>query len=244
MTVFLVENLNVFKGAKHVMVDVSLTAHEGEVVVILGENGAGKSILLRSAACIESGATGKVQLAHDVFHLPIESGQSGPWPSITLGFQHLALWPHLSGRENVLLPWQLATTARRMPEAELEWLFGRMDLSPLLAKLPSEMSGGERQRIAIARAVALRPQVLLLDEPSSALDARHAIDLSDLLNELKKRGTIIICATHNLGFGARIADRFLFVEQGKIIAGGPWNELAATRHEAVQAFLSLNAFKP
>jgi ABC-type polar amino acid transport system ATPase subunit len=241
---FHVEDLNVFKGDKCVMLNVAFAGRKGEIVVVLGENGAGKSILLRSAACIEHGATGTIRLEHEIFHLPIASGQRGPWPNVTLGFQHLALWPHLSGRANVLLPWRAATTERRMSEAELEWLFNRMDLTHILEKLPSEMSGGERQRIAVTRAVALGPQVLLLDEPSSALDARHAIDLSDLLNELKRRGTLIICATHNLGFGARIADRFLFVDQGRIIASGAWNELATASNQVVQAFLSLNAFKP
>jgi ABC-type polar amino acid transport system ATPase subunit len=241
---FQVQNLMVIKSSKCILADVSLNGHQGEAVVVLGENGAGKSVLLRSAACIESGATGVVQFKNDVFYLPIESGQRGPWPKVTIGFQHLALWPHLSGRDNIFLPWRLTETNQRMPERELERLFDRMDLLPLLEKLPSEMSGGERQRIAVTRAVALGPEVLLLDEPSSALDARHAIDLSDLLNDLKRRGTIIICSTHNLGFGARIADRFVFIDQGKITASGAWNELSAPSNEALQAFLTLNAFKP
>jgi ABC-type polar amino acid transport system ATPase subunit len=153
------------------------------------------------------------------------------------------LWPHLSGRDNIFLPWRYAAQAGRLSERELSELFGRLDLGHLINKLPAEMSGGERQRIALARAFALKPRVLLLDEPSSALDARHALDVANLINKIKQEGTVIVCATHNLGFASRISDRSIFLEDGRIITEDTWPALAKAKSEAVQSFLEVNAFQ-
>jgi ABC-type polar amino acid transport system ATPase subunit len=122
-------------------------------------------------------------------------------------------------------------------------MFSKLEIVELLDRKPTQMSGGQRQRVALARAFALQPRVLLLDEPSSALDARRSLNLAEVLQELKASGVTIVMVTHNLGFADKVADRFAFVGGGRIVEKGAWATLSHARDEALKEYLKLNAVR-
>lgn len=234
-------DLSVAKGGKPIVRGAHLECAAGSTLVLLGENGAGKSVLMRAAAGLDDDASGRIEVAGKSWTLPLQSEAPGPWPELTIVLQSLVLWPHLTGRGNIMLPLKSRAANQRMTAAELEDLFRRLEIDALLEKVPAHMSGGERQRIALARAVALRPKVLFLDEPSSALDGRQAIAIGDLLNGLKASGTAIVCITHNLGFASRVADSYAFIHQGTIASAGAWSAIRSDSNEALKAYVSMYA---
>jgi ABC-type polar amino acid transport system ATPase subunit len=234
-------NLSAVKGGQPILTDVQIDCAGGECVTILGENGAGKSVLLRALALIEDGVQGSVTVLGTQYILDGADLPEGPWPDLSIVFQSLALWPHLSGGENILLPWRSRGPSRRFSEGALATLFQALEIEHLIDRLPSQMSGGQRQRVALARAIALRPKILLLDEPSAALDARRSLALLSLLHDLKADGTALVMVTHSLGFAAQIADNYAFLHDGGIQAEGPWSSIGATKSEPLQAYLKLNA---
>lgn len=243
MSALACKDLQVRKGDALVLAEASIECAPGECIVILGENGAGKSVFLRSLALSEPGAHGLVEVLGQPFELAGEPLEEGPWPDLTIVLQSLALWPHLNTQENILMPWRRRHVSKRLDDDQLKGLFDALDISSLIERLPAELSGGQRQRVAIARALALRPAVLLLDEPSSALDARHSAVLIDRLLALKGQGSALICVTHNLGFAAKIADRYLFLDRGRPVDAGPWGNLSQSPSPVIQTYLELNTLK-
>lgn len=233
--------LSVSKGDVSILTDAQIACGAGECLAILGENGAGKSVLLRSLALIEVGALGSVEVFGKSFKLMGHPLRNGPWPDLTLVLQGLALWPHLTARQNILLAWSFRDPAERLSADSLDKLFSKLEIQELLGRTPSQMSGGQRQRVALARAFALRPRILLLDEPSSALDARRSLDLAEVLQDLKTSGVAIIMATHNLGFADKVADKFVFIDRGLTVESGLWQKLAKAEDIALLRYLRLNA---
>lgn len=233
--------LSAAKGGQPILTDVQITCASGQCVAILGENGAGKSVLLRALALVEQGAQGHVTAFGTQYNLDGESLPHGPWPDLSIVFQSLALWPHLSGGKNILLPWRSRDPERRLSDEALAALLQVLEIEHLVERLPSQMSGGQRQRVALARAMALQPKILLLDEPSASLDARRSLALLSLLQTLKAQGTAIVMVTHSFGFAAQIADQFVFLHDGCIQAEGPWSSIADTKSAPLQAYLKLNA---
>jgi ABC-type polar amino acid transport system ATPase subunit len=236
-------HLSVSKGNATILKDAQIECGAGECLTILGENGAGKSVLLRSLALIETGAIGTVEVLGQSFELAGRPLQAGPWPDLTLVLQGLALWPHLTARQNILLAWRERKSNERVTEAALEGIFSKLEIEELLDRKPNQMSGGQRQRVALARAFALQPRVLLLDEPSSALDARRSLNLAEVLQDLKASGVTIVMVTHNLGFADKVADRFAFVDGGRIVERGSWAMLSNARDESLKEYLRLNAVR-
>jgi ABC-type polar amino acid transport system ATPase subunit len=151
-------------------------------------------------------------------------------------FQALHLWPHLTLRENLNLPAKL-----RGPDAtkRVEYWIERLGLSDLAHRYPSEVSGGERQRAAIARALALAPKILFLDEPTSAFDVEHAVNLSNILRDEVARGMTILLVTHLIGFARLVSDRVLFIDQGEIVAEGDASILDTPPSERIRRFVSV-----
>ncbi len=233
--------LSVSKGDVRILTDAQLVCEAGECVAILGENGVGKSVLLRSLALIEAGAQGSVDVLGRSFALNGQPLKHGPWPDLTLVLQGLALWPHLTARDNIMLAWSDREPTERLPPDSLDNLFSKLEIQELLGRTPTQMSGGQRQRVALARAIALKPRVLLLDEPSSALDARRSLDLAEVLQDLKASGVAIVVVTHNLGFAAKVADKFVFIDRGHTVESGLWQKLAKAEDVALLRYLQLNA---
>jgi ABC-type polar amino acid transport system ATPase subunit len=225
-------------GGSRILFPTDLLLPTSTITTVVGPNGSGKSTLLRCLCLVDPPDGGSIIVGGVEYTFPSHIVQaSSPWPAITAVFQGLHLWPHLKIRENILLP------AQAMKDPETDRLFTELveefDLGHALDRYPSEVSGGERQRSAVARALVLRPRYLFLDEPTSASDVEHADTLARRLCDLAKQGVTILLVTHMLGFARKVSDQMLFMEDGAILARGGPDLLFGGNNERVARFVSI-----
>jgi len=211
------ENIRKEFGSRRVLDDVSLEIHEGEVTVILGPSGCGKSTLLRCLNGLEPVQGGTLRLRG----LPMP-GPRGDWrpirQQIGMVFQSVELFPHLNVIENLLLG---PVQAQRRKKDEVlvearEWL-QRVGLADRELSYPRELSGGQKQRVAIVRALCLNPVVMLFDEVTAALDPEMVREVLDVILELAREGMTLVIVTHEMGFARAVADRVVFMDEGRIV---------------------------
>lgn len=199
-----------------VLQHIDLTVARGEVVVLLGPSGCGKSTLLRCINGLES-----IERGHVVFAGQPEPQGAAQWQqrrhAIGMVFQSYHLFPHLSVLENITLG---PRRAQRRPQAEVEAeamvLLERVGLRHKAAAYPRSLSGGQQQRIAIIRALAMRPQLLLLDEITAALDPEMVKEVLEVVLQLARDGMTMLLVTHELSFARAVADRIVFMDAGRI----------------------------
>lgn len=214
--------------ADRVVIDgVDLEVFPGQIVALIGASGSGKSTLLKCVNLIEEISDGQIFLDGDDISAPGVQEDSVR-AQIGLVFQSFNLFSHLSIMDNITLALR---HVKQLPKAEAEtiaqkWL-DRIGLGDRGDSYPDKISGGQQQRSAIARAVAMDPKVLLLDEVTSALDPELVGEVLDLIRDLKKTGTTILMATHELAFAKEVADWVIFLEQGKIYEEGEAAEFFA-----------------
>lgn len=210
-------------GILRVLDDVSLSVHRGEMVAIMGYSGAGKSTLLHVLGALESPSAGQVSLGGTAVESLSEDALA-ELRNRTVGFvfQFHHLLREFSAVENVMMPLRIAGVPDRVARSRAEALLERVGLSARRSHRPSEMSGGEQQRTAVARALAVEPALLLADEPSGNLDLHNAERLHDLFAELARDLTLgLIVVTHNPSLASR-AHRMLRMEDGRLVgAQGP-----------------------
>lgn len=168
--------------------------------------------------------SGDVTLDNHIYNFPLPAGVDGvesigpkPWPTVTVVFQQLFLWPHLTLRENCLLACEDKAAGARA----LEELITQFDMAGFMDRYPNETSGGQRQRAAIARALVLNPTYLLLDEITSALDIEQTVKVLQLLELVKAKGIGILLITHHMGFARKAADTVVFMDAGHVVEQGP-----------------------
>jgi polar amino acid transport system ATP-binding protein len=244
-----VHDVHKWYGTHRVLDGVDLSVRPGEVTVILGPSGSGKSTLLRVVNHLEKPEIGHVSINGE----PIGVRRHGDRlkelserailaqrSRIGFVFQNFNLFPHLTVLENVAAApaatGQLDRTAARQLAREL---LDRVGLADKAAAYPRQLSGGQQQRVAIARALALRPGVILFDEPTSALDPELVGEVLAVIKDLAKSGTTLVIVTHEIGFAREIADRVVFIDDGRIVEQGPPAEvLDRPRHERTRDFLS------
>lgn len=218
-------------------IDLDVAAHE--VVALVGASGSGKSTLLRTINLTEPIDDGVVLLdGDDVSDPRVDADRVRA--RIGVVFQHYNLFPHLSVLDNVTLASRLV---HRMPRAAAEAraleLLAAIGLGELARAYPDRLSGGQQQRVAIVRAIATSPQLLLLDEVTSALDPELVGEVLALVRSLAESGTTIVMATHEMAFARDVADRVVFLDGGLIIEDRPAREFfAAPREERTQEFLA------
>ncbi|MCA0251868.1 MAG: amino acid ABC transporter ATP-binding protein [Actinobacteria bacterium] len=225
-------------GANHVLRGIDLEVARHEVVALIGASGSGKSTLLKTANLLERIDDGQILLAGDDISDP-RVDVDGVRARIGVVFQHYNLFPHLSVLDNVTLGLR---KVRRLARADAErrgmTLLERIGLAAQARAYPDRLSGGQQQRVAIARAIAPDPELLLLDEITSALDPQLVGEVLDLVAELKGAGSTILMATHEIGFARRVADRIVFLHGGRICEQGPPGQvLDAPQHPQTQEFL-------
>jgi len=211
-------------------IDLDVAAHE--VVALVGASGSGKSTLLRTVNLTEPIDDGVIRLAGDDVSDPrVDADRVRA--RIGIVFQHYNLFPHLSVLDNVTLA---ARLVHRMPRAAAEAraleLLGSIGLGDLARAYPDRLSGGQQQRVAIVRAIATSPELLLLDEVTSALDPELVGEVLELVRSLADRGTTILMATHEMAFARDVADRVVFLDEGRIIEEAPAHEFFAAPREA------------
>ncbi|KQZ07542.1 peptide ABC transporter ATP-binding protein [Agromyces sp. Root1464] len=218
-------------------IDLDVAAHE--VVALVGASGSGKSTLLRTINLIEQVDDGEILLrGEDVSDPRVDA--DGVRARIGVVFQHYNLFPHLSVLDNVTLASRLV---HRVPRAEAERrgleLLASIGLADFARAFPDRLSGGQQQRAAIVRAIATGPELLLLDEVTSALDPELVGEVLALVRSLADGGTTIVMATHEMAFAREVADRVVFLDAGRIIEDAPARQFfEAPREERTREFLA------
>ena len=226
-------------GEKEVLRGISLELAAHEVVALIGPSGSGKSTLLRCLNLLEPIDDGRIMLGDDDISDPRVKPDKVR-ARFGVVFQHYNLFPHLSVLDNVTLA---ARTVHKVPRREAEErgmrLLERIGLADKAKEHPDRLSGGQQQRAAIVRAIATDPEVLLLDEITSALDPELVGEVLDLVRELASDGATILMATHEMAFARDVAHRVLFLDGGVVVEEGPARELfAAPREARTREFLS------
>ena len=233
------DQVNKWYGAYHALVDVSESIGRGEVVVVCGPSGSGKSTLIRTLNRLEAIQSGQIQIDGQDIHrkgLDVNAFRSG----IGFVFQQFNLFPHLTALQNcTLAPLRLRGLRPAVAHEEALSLLDRVGLAHKAHAYPSELSGGQQQRVAIARALAMRPPLMLFDEPTSALDPEMVGEVLQVMRALAKDGMTMVCVTHEMGFAREVADRVLFMDQGRVLERAtPQEFFAQPQHPRAQQFLA------
>jgi polar amino acid transport system ATP-binding protein len=233
------QNVNKWYGSYHALVDVSETIHKGEVVVVCGPSGSGKSTLIRTFNRLEAIQSGRILVEGKNIHAPgtdVNAFRS----RIGFVFQQFNLFPHLTVLQNcTMAPMQLHGLSRAQAEERAMALLARVGLANKARAWPGELSGGQQQRVAIARALAMQPPVMLFDEPTSALDPEMVGEVLLVMRDLVRDGMTMVCVTHEMGFAREVADRVLFMDEGKVLERAtPDDFFNRPQHPRAQQFLS------
>jgi ABC-type polar amino acid transport system ATPase subunit len=208
---------------KLILNNVSLDLHPGKVATIIGPSGSGKTTLLRALCLLDHPDSGHLGINGNQYKFPLRSKNDFaiPWPNVTFVFQELYLWPHLTLKENILLPYRVkGPEAIKVIENEFNELIATLELQDCIKRRPHQASGGEKQRAAIARAILLHPHFLLLDEITSALDIEQVAIILNLLAQLRKNSMGMIIVTHHYEFAKRVSDTVIFLDKGAIVESG------------------------
>ncbi|SDZ70023.1 amino acid ABC transporter ATP-binding protein, PAAT family [Variovorax sp. YR266] len=233
------EKVNKWYGSYHALVDISETIHKGEVVVVCGPSGSGKSTLIRTFNRLEPIQSGRIVVDGQDIHAPgldVNAFRS----RIGFVFQQFNLFPHLTVLQNcTMAPMQLRGLTRKEADECAMALLHRVGLSNKANAWPSELSGGQQQRVAIARALAMQPPLMLFDEPTSALDPEMVGEVLLVMRDLTRDGMTMVCVTHEMGFAREVADRVLFMDEGKVLERAtPDDFFNRPQHPRAQQFLS------
>jgi polar amino acid transport system ATP-binding protein len=233
-----VEKVTKAFGDNLVLDEVTLEVAESDVICLIGASGSGKSTLLRCINLLEPIDDGRVLLDGE----DISEPGLDPDPvrrRIGMVFQSFNLFRHMSVLDNVAIgPRKVLGRSRSDARAIATDLLGRLGLSDRSSAYPDQLSGGQQQRVAIARSLALGPEVMLLDEITSALDPELVGEVLDVVRELKSTGMTMLLATHEMAFAREIADRVCFLHEGRILEEGPPSRIFESPTEPrTQAFL-------
>ena len=235
-------------GSLQVLRGIDLEVAPGEVVVIIGPSGSGKSTLLRCVCLLEPIQRGEVE----VEGVPIAVGAGKPArkpdkatvrrmrQEIGMVFQSFNLFPHLTALENITLaPRRVRRMTREQAEEQARALLERVGLSDKASEHPARLSGGQQQRAAIARALAMRPRIMLFDEVTSALDPELVGEVLRVMRQLAREGMTMMVVTHEMGFARDVADRVIFMDEGLIVEeGAPDLMFTDPKEPRTRAFLS------
>jgi phospholipid/cholesterol/gamma-HCH transport system ATP-binding protein len=225
-------------GAQHVLDGINLTVPRGETLAVLGRSGTGKSVLLKLIIGLEKMDSGSISIQgqeiagldlHDMNQLRIKMG---------FLFQNAALYDSLTVEQNVAFPLERHTKMSASERStRVKELLDSVGMEQDLKKLPSDISGGMQKRVGLARALALRPEILLLDEPTAGLDPVTSGEIDDLILKLQEEhGLTSIIVTHDLHSAKRVADSVALLDKGRVMMEGSFQELAESKVDIVREF--------
>ena len=211
-----VQDLKKSFGTQVVLDGITTEIDQGEVVAIIGPSGCGKSTFLRSLNLLEEPTSGTILFeGTDITDKSVDINKMRQ--KIGMVFQQFNLFPNYTIQNNITLaPVKLGLMTQQEAETKAKELLERVGLPERANDYPSQLSGGQKQRIAIARALAMNPDVMLFDEPTSALDPEMVGEVLELMRELARDGMTMVVVTHEMGFAREVANRVLFIDEGKI----------------------------
>jgi octopine/nopaline transport system ATP-binding protein len=237
-------------GEMEVLKGISLTAHEGDVISILGASGSGKSTFLRCINLLETPDHGEIVVAGETLKMrTLRNGKQEPADhrqvdrirsELAMVFQSFNLWSHLTILENLILgPTRVLKRPRAECIEEAEALLAKVGIADKRNYYPAHMSGGQQQRAAIARALAMNPKVMLFDEPTSALDPELVGEVLKVMRSLAEEGRTMLVVTHEMSFARNVSNRVMFLHKGVVEAEGPPEELFTNcQSERFRQFIS------
>ena len=233
-----IDGLNKWYGEFHVLKDISLRVRSGEKIVVCGPSGSGKSTLIRCINALENYQTGSLTVQGTT--LDDNNDTRSVREDVGMVFQQFNLFPHLSVIENLVLA---PVRVRNLSEKEARELamhyLGRVKMQEYTDKFPAQLSGGQQQRVAIARALCMKPRIMLFDEPTSALDPEMIGEVLETMTGLAASGMTMICVTHEMGFARQVANRIIFMDEGRIIEeNNPENFFNNPSSDRLRLFLS------
>ncbi|CAN7640136.1 amino acid ABC transporter ATP-binding protein [Rhizobium sp. LjRoot98] len=226
-------------GQYHALDDINLDVAKRERIVICGPSGSGKSTLIRCINRLEVHQEGQIVVG-GVELTENEKNIENVRREVGMVFQHFNLFPHLTILENCILApvWVRKMSKGKATEIAMHYL-ERVKIPEQANKYPGQLSGGQQQRVAIARALCMNPKVMLFDEPTSALDPEMVKEVLDTMVSLAQEGMTMICVTHEMGFARQVADRVIFMDQGRVVEeAAPVDFFDNPQHERSRLFLS------
>lgn len=233
-----VRNLVKSFGSLDVLKGIDLEVNEKEVVVLIGASGSGKSTLLRCLNFLEMYDEGEIHLQGERID-PKHSNLNKVRENVGMVFQHFNLFPHMTSLENII---EAPIHVQKLETANAKeignQLLQKVGLQDKADVTPHLLSGGQKQRIAIARALAMNPKIMLFDEPTSALDPELVGEVLQVMKELAEEGMTMVIVTHEMNFARDVADRVIFMDDGKIVEDAPPAQFfSAPSHERAKQFL-------
>lgn len=233
-----VQNLHKSFGKLEVLKDISTTIEQGAVVAIVGPSGSGKSTFLRCMNMLEEPTSGSVWVNGEEITNP-KVDIMKVRQKVGMVFQHFYLFPHMNVLDNLMYaPMNVKGVSKSEAEQTAYELLKKVGLSEKANEYPVRLSGGQKQRVAIARALAMSPEVMLFDEPTSALDPEMVKEVLEVMKSLAHTGMTMAIVTHEMGFAREVADRVLFLDDGKLVEDAPPTEFfSSPKSKRAQEFL-------
>ena len=218
--------------------DVSAEVEKGEVVVVIGPSGSGKSTFLRCINGLEIFDSGHI-IIDGVDLADRKTNINKVRAEVGMVFQQFNLFPHKSVLDNLTLAQiKVRRRSKAVAEQKARELLRKVGIGEKENEFPSRLSGGQQQRVAIARALAMDPKIMLFDEPTSALDPEMVGEVLDVMKQLAREGMTMMVVTHEMGFAREVADRVIFMDQGKVVeVGTPEHFFTAPQEERAKLFL-------
>ncbi len=219
-----IKNVSKWFGDFQVLTDVNETIERGQTVVICGPSGSGKSTLLRCVNGLEPYQKGEIIVDGTSLSDP-KTNKFKLRENIGMVFQRFELYPHMTAIQNITLaPMKVRKWPRKKAEEKAMQLLNRVGIPDKADAYPANLSGGQQQRVAIARSLAMEPRYMMFDEPTSALDPEMIKEVLDVMVNLAKEGMTMLCVTHEMGFAREVADEIIFMDFGKIVERGTYEE--------------------
>jgi ABC-type polar amino acid transport system ATPase subunit len=234
-----IKNLNKWFDDFHVLTDINESIERGQTVVICGPSGSGKSTLLRCINGLEPYQEGEI-IVDDISLNNPKTNLYKLRENIGMVFQRFELYPHMTAMQNVsLAPKKVCKLSKKEAEEKAMALLERVGIPEKAQSYPANLSGGQQQRVAIARSLAMEPRYMMFDEPTSALDPEMIKEVLDVMIDLAKEGMTMLCVTHEMGFAREVADEIIFMDFGKIIERGTYQEFCTKpKSDRLKEFLS------
>lgn len=233
----LAKNISKKIGGREILKDISFSLESGEIISIIGPSGSGKTTFLRAISLIDFPDSGSLEIGENKYQFPIKQMENVkyPYPNLTVVFQQFFIWPHLTIRENITLGLRGNVDKKHFDE-----VVGLFQMNEFLDRYPNEVSLGQRQRAALARALVLKPKYLLLDEVTSALDIEQSHFILGHLKQIAEQGVGIIFVSHAIHLASKISDKVIFIDDGKIVEEGTSDILNNPKTERLKKFINIS----